>query len=133
MPDLDLRKKYNSYIDKKYRSKGTSIWVLQRRTISTAIQCIDELEKINCSDDEIFTHLFRLTQVSDPVYRNIISAFVSQVELLFSDKDKFAKTLHRFMAVTADKIKRENRYEAFLWRFHLCRNMVQKGSSWMIM
>lgn len=127
MPDLDLRKKYNSYIDKKYRSKGTSIWVLQRRTISTAIQCIDELEKINCSDDEIFTHLFRLTQVSDPVYRNIISAFVSQVELLFSDKDKFAKTLHRFMAVTADKIKRENRYEAFFMALSFMQEYGAKG------
>lgn len=94
----------NRYVDKKYFSKGTSIWVLQRRVMSTAIQCLTEAEDSKLDASEVFVYLFHFAEEAGKDVEYIIKLMASQIELLFSNEEKFAKTLYRFFSDFADEL-----------------------------
>lgn len=111
-----------TYIDKKYQSKGLSVWLLHRRTLGTAFRCIDEFLAEEHENDQYMLFLYHLEQQAHPVYRPIISACTSQLELLLADKEKFVKGLHKFYTNMADQIKKENGYE----RYFMALSFVQE-------
>lgn len=70
--------KYVPIWDKKYRSKGESIWVFQRRTLSSACQVATTLHDMDFGKASTFLfHLVREAEECKP----IIEAVSSQVEL----------------------------------------------------
>lgn len=86
--------KYAPVWDKKYRSKGESIWVFQRRTLSSACQVATTLHDMDFGKASTFLfHLVREAEECKP----IIEAVSSQVELAMANSDKFIKGYHRFL------------------------------------
>lgn len=77
--------KYAPVWDKKYRSKGESIWVFQRRTLSSACQVATTLYDMDFGKASTFLfHLVREAEECKP----IIEAVSSQVELAMANPDK---------------------------------------------
>lgn len=86
--------KYAPVWDKKYRSKGESIWVFQRRTLSSACQVATTLHDMDFGKASTFLfHLVREAEECKP----IIEAVSSQVELAMANPDKFIKGYHQFL------------------------------------
>lgn len=86
--------KYVPIWDKKYRSKGESIWVFQRRTLSSACQVATTLHDMDFGKASTFLfHLVREAEECKP----IIEAVSSQVELAMANPDKFIKGYHQFL------------------------------------
>lgn len=86
--------KYAPVWDKKYRSKGESIWVFQRRTLSSACQVATTLHDMDFGEASTFLfHLVREAEECKP----IIEAVSSQVELAMANSDKFIKGYHQFL------------------------------------
>ena len=86
--------KYAPVWDKKYRNKGESIWVFQRRTLSSACQVATTLHDMDFGKASTFLfHLVRETEECRP----IIEAVSSQVELAMANPDKFIKGYHQFL------------------------------------
>lgn len=76
--------KYAPVWDKKYRSKGESIWVFQRRTLSSACQVATTLHDMDFGKASTFLfHLVREAEECKP----IIEAVSSQVELAMANPD----------------------------------------------
>lgn len=123
----DFQNKLLAYTDKKYRSKGLSIWLLHRRTLGTAFRCIDEFHSEEHESDQYMLFLYHLEQQAHPLYRPIISAFVSQLELLIADKEKFAKGLHKFYTNMATQIKKEKGYEKYFMALSFAQEYNVKG------
>lgn len=117
----------NHYVDKKYFSKGTSIWVLQRRVMSTAIQCLTEAEDSKLDASEVFVYLFHFAEEASKDVEYIIKLMASQIELLFPNEEKFAKTLYRFFSDFADEIKHNNQYETFFMAFTYVQEHAKNG------
>ena len=77
--------KYAPVWDKKYRSKGESIWVFQRRTLSSACQVVATLHDADFGKASTFLfHLAREAEECKP----IIEAINSQIELAMANSDK---------------------------------------------
>lgn len=86
--------KYAPVWDKKYRSKGESIWVFQRRTLSSACQVATTLHDMDFGKASTFLfHLARGAEECKP----LIEAVNSQIELAMANSDKFIKGYHRFL------------------------------------
>lgn len=95
--------KYAPVWDKKYRSKGESIWVFQRRTLSSACQVVATLHDADFGKASTFLfHLAREAEECKP----IIEAINSQIELAMANSDKFIKGYHRLMQELTKPIKK---------------------------
>lgn len=95
--------KYAPVWDKKYRSKGESIWVFQRRTLSSACQVATTLHDMDFAKASTFLfHLVREAEECKP----IIEAVSSQVELAMANPDKFIKGYHQFLQGLTKPIKK---------------------------
>lgn len=95
--------KYVPIWDKKYRSKGESIWVFQRRTLSSACQVATTLHDMDFGKASTFLfHLVREAEECKP----IIEAVSSQVELAMANPDKFIKGYHQFLQGLTKPIRR---------------------------
>lgn len=95
--------KYAPVWDKKYRSKGESIWVFQRRTLSSACQVATTLHDMDFGKASTFLfHLVREAEECKP----IIEAVSSQVELAMANPDKFIKGYHQFLQGLTKPIKK---------------------------
>ena len=85
--------KYVPIWDKKYRSKGESIWVFQRRTLSSACQVATTLHDMDFAKASTFLfHLVREAEECKP----IIEAVSSQVELAMANPDSSLKAIISF-------------------------------------
>lgn len=99
--------KYVPIWDKKYRSKGESIWVFQRRTLSSACQVATTLHDMDFGKASTFLfHLVREAEECKP----IIEAVSSQVELAMANPDKFIKGYHQFLQGLTKPIKKNKDY-----------------------
>lgn len=99
--------KYAPVWDKKYRSKGESIWVFQRRTLSSACQVATTLHDMDFGKASTFLfHLVREAEECKP----IIEAVSSQVELAMANPDKFIKGYHQFLQGLTKPIKKNKDY-----------------------
>lgn len=95
--------KYVPIWDKKYRSKGESIWVFQRRILSSACQVATTLHDMDFGKASTFLfHLVREAEECKP----IIEAVSSQVELAMANPDKFIKGYHQFLQGLTKPIKK---------------------------
>lgn len=95
--------KYVPIWDKKYRSKGESIWIFQRRTLSSACQVATTLHDMDFGKASTF--LFHLARGAEE-YKPIIEAVNSQIELAMANSDKFIKGYHRFLQELTKPIKK---------------------------
>lgn len=112
--------KYAPVWDKKYRSKGESIWVFQRRTLSSACQVATTLHDMDFGKASTFLfHLVREAEECKP----IIEAVSSQVELAMANPDKFIKGYHQFLQGLTKPIKK-NRTMLCISRLLLMRRNV---------
>lgn len=85
--------KYAPVWDKKYRSKGESIWVFQRRTLSSACQVATTLHDMDFGKASTFLfHLVREAEECKP----IIEAVSSQVELAMETPTSSLKAIISF-------------------------------------
>lgn len=125
MADFGLE--MNRYVDKKYSNKGVSIWVLHRRVISTAIQCVAESTDTELDASDVFTFLYHFSEGVKGDSRLILKSITGQVELAFSDPYKFAKSLYRFLSNFGDDIKQNSQYEAFFMAFSYAQEHAKHG------
>lgn len=125
MADFGLE--MNRYVDKKYSNKGVSIWVLHRRVISTAIQCVAEATDTELDASDVFTFLYHFSECVEGDSRLILKSITGQVELAFSDPYKFAKSLYRFLSNFGDDIKQNSQYEAFFMAFSYAQEHAKHG------
>lgn len=91
--ELNIRLKYADIWDKKYRDKGQTIWVFQRRTLSSACVIAAQLREIDF--DKASTFMFHLAKNAGDC-KSIIEAFNSQLELAMVNPDKFIRGFHKF-------------------------------------
>lgn len=112
--------KYVPIWDKKYRSKGESIWVFQRRTLSSACQVATTLHDMDFAKASTFLfHLVREAEECKP----IIEAVSSQVELAMANPDKFIKGYHQFLQGLTKPIKKNKDYARYFKLLLMRRNV----------
>lgn len=116
--------KYAPVWDKKYRSKGESIWVFQRRTLSSACQVATTLHDMDFGKASTFLfHLLREAEECKP----IIEAVSSQVELAMANSDKFIKGYHRFLQELTKPIKKNKDYALYFKAIAYAQECVHLG------
>lgn len=118
--------KYAPVWDKKYRSKGESIWVFQRRTLSSACQVATTLHDMDFGKASTFLfHLVREAEECKP----IIEAVSSQVELAMANPDKFIKGYHQFLQGLTKPIKKNKDYALYFKAIAYAQECVHSGLS----
>lgn len=118
--------KYVPIWDKKYRSKGESIWVFQRRTLSSACQVLATLHDADFGKASTFLfHLAREAEECKP----IIEAINSQIELAMANSDKFIKGYHRFLQGLTKPIKKNKDYALYFKAIAYAQECVHSGLS----
>lgn len=118
--------KYVPIWDKKYRSKGESIWVFQRRTLSSACQVATTLHDMDFGKASTFLfHLVREAEECKP----IIEAVSSQVELAMANPDKFIKGYHQFLQGLTKPIKKNKDYALYFKAIAYAQECVHSGLS----
>lgn len=116
--------KYVPIWDKKYRSKGESIWVFQRRTLSSACQVATTLHDMDFGKASTFLfHLVREAEECKP----IIEAVSSQVELAMANPDKFIKGYHQFLQGLTKPIKKNKDYALYFKAIAYAQECVHLG------
>lgn len=116
--------KYVPIWDKKYRSKGESIWVFQRRTLSSACQVATTLHDMDFGKASTFLfHLVREAEECKP----IIEAVSSQVELAMANPDKFIKGYHQFLQGLTKPIKKNKDYALYFKAIAYAQECVHSG------
>lgn len=116
--------KYAPVWDKKYRSKGESIWVFQRRTLSSACQVATTLHDMDFGKASTFLfHLVREAEECKP----IIEAVSSQVELAMANPDKFIKGYHQFLQGLTKPIKKNKDYALYFKAIAYAQECVHLG------
>lgn len=116
--------KYVPIWDKKYRSKGESIWVFQRRTLSSACQVATTLHDMDFAKASTFLfHLVREAEECKP----IIEAVSSQVELAMANPDKFIKGYHQFLQGLTKPIKKNKDYALYFKAIAYAQECVHLG------
>lgn len=118
--------KYAPVWDKKYRSKGESIWVFQRRTLSSACQVATTLHDMDFGKASTF--LFHLVRESEEC-KPIIEAVSSQVELAMANPDKFIKGYHQFLQGLTKPIKKNKDYALYFKAIAYAQECVHSGLS----
>ena len=104
--ELDFRQKYTDIWDKKYRDKGQTIWVFQRRNLSSACVIASRLREVDF--DKATTFMFHLANKAGDC-KPIIEAFNSQIELAMVNPDKFIKGYHKFFQELTKPLKKEKK------------------------
>ena len=118
--------KYVPIWDKKYRSKGESIWVFQRRTLSSACQVATTLHDMDFAKASTFLfHLVREAEECKP----IIEAVSSQVELAMANPDNFIKGYHQFLQGLTKPIKKNKDYALYFKAIAYAQECVHSGLS----
>ena len=118
--------KYAPVWDKMYRSKGESIWVFQRRTLSSACQVATTLHDMDFGKASTFLfHLVREAEECKP----IIEAVSSQVELAMANPDKFIKGYHQFLQGLTKPIKKNKDYALYFKAIAYAQECVHSGLS----
>lgn len=118
--------KYVPIWDKKYRSKGESIWVFQRKTLSSACQVLATLHDADFGKASTFLfHLAREAEECKP----IIEAINSQIELAMANSDKFIKGYHRFLQGLTKPIKKNKDYALYFKAIAYAQECVHSGLS----
>ena len=118
--------KYAPVWDKKYRSKGESIWVFQRRALSSACQVATTLHDMDFGKASTFLfHLVREAEECKP----IIEAVSSQVELAMANPDKFIKGYHQFLQGLTKPIKKNKDYALYFKAIAYAQECVHSGLS----
>ena len=116
--------KYAPVWDKKYRSKGESIWVFQRRTLASACQVATTLHDMDFGKASTFLfHLVREAEECKP----IIEAVSSQVELAMANSDKFIKGYHQFLQGLTKPIKKNKDYALYFKAIAYAQECVHLG------
>lgn len=116
--------KYVPIWDKKYRSKGESIWVFQRRTLSSACQVVATLHDVDFGKASTFLfHLAREAEECKP----IIEAIGSQIELAMANSDKFIKRYHQFLQGFTKPIKMNKDYALYFKAIAYLQECVHSG------
>lgn len=116
--------KYAPTWDKKYRSKGESIWVFQRRTLSSACQVVATLHDMDFGKASTFLfHLARGAEECKP----IIEAINSQIELAMANSDKFIKGYHQFLQGLTKPIKKNKDYALYFKAIAYLQEYVRSG------
>lgn len=122
--DNALVDKYAPVWDKKYRSKGESIWVFQRRTLSSACQVATTLHDMDFGKASTFLfHLARGAEECKP----LIEAVNSQIELAMANSDKFIKGYHRFLQELTKPIKKNKDYALYFKAIAYAQECVHLG------
>lgn len=96
-------------LDKKYYTKGESIYVLHRRTLQTAKSIIDLINDIPA--DDLYLELYML--VKDKDFGNFVGRYQYVLEMAKEKPDIFAAQLYEFYVNMASKIKKNNYYLRF--------------------
>lgn len=116
--------KYVPIWDKKYRSKGESIWIFQRRTLSSACQVVATLHDVDFGKASTFLfHLAREAEECKP----IIEAIGSQIELAMANSDKFIKRYHQFLQGFTKPIKMNKDYALYFKAIAYLQECVHSG------
>lgn len=96
-------------LDKKYYTKGESIYVLHRRTLQTAKSIIDLINDIPA--DDLYLELYML--VKDKDFGNFVGRYQYVLEMAKEKPDVFAEQLYEFYVNMASTIKKNNYYLRF--------------------
>lgn len=116
--------KYVPIWDKKYRSKGESIWIFQRRTLSSACQVVATLHDVDFGKASTFLfHLAREAEECKP----IIESIGSQIELAMANSDKFIKRYHQFLQGFTKPIKMNKDYALYFKAIAYLQECVHSG------
>ena len=89
-------------LDKKYYTKGESIYVLHRRTLQTAKSIIDLINDIPA--DDLYLELYML--VKDKDFGNFVGRYQYVLEMAKEKPDVFAEQLYEFYLKMASTIKK---------------------------
>ena len=96
-------------LDKKYYSKGESIYVLHRRTLMTVKSIMDLID--NISVDDLSLELYML--VKDKNFGKFVDRYRYVLEMAKEKPDLFAEQLYDFYVKMAATIKKDNYYLPF--------------------
>ena len=100
----DLRK-----LNKKYRSKGPSIYTLRRRVFNSAVGILSLIEEIPFAD--LSWDLYFL--IKDKNFSELANSYKAVLEVAKMQPDKFLNQLYEFYRQTAKKIKEKNLVRPF--------------------
>ena len=101
--------KHAKKVDKKYYSKGESIYVLHRRTLLAAASIIDLISDV--SADDLFLELYML--VKDTNFGSFVGRYQYVLEMAKEKPDVFVEQLYEFYLKMASTIKKNNYYMHF--------------------
>ena len=103
-------------ITKKAKDKPLPVITLQSRTLSTAIQILEEIQ--NIPFEKLAMSLYFYCQ--DVGMKEFTRAYEAQIELAGANPEKFVSGLHRFYNEMAQKIQRQNLFDNFFEFYYRC-------------
>ena len=104
------------HITKKSKGKPMPVVTLQTRTLSTAVEILDDIQAIPF--EKLSMSLYFYCQ--DVGMKEFTRAYEAQLELAGANPEKFALGLHRFYNEMALKIQKENLYDNFFEFYYRC-------------
>ena len=117
MPDMDeMSRIWWRHITKKSKGKPMPVVTLQTRTLSTAVEILDDIQTIPF--EKLSMSLYFYCQ--DVGMKEFTRAYEAQLELAGANPEKFALCLHRFYNEMALKIQKENLYDNFFEFYYRC-------------
>lgn len=108
---LDVKKfmKYHATLDKKMDGKPVVMWIIQKRTLNSALHIVEDLSGKEFSD--VTSIIFRNCQFFPSSI--FIRKFQGQIELAVIEPDKFIINLHGFYNQIAREIKKEKELRSY--------------------
>lgn len=95
---------------KKYWKKGRAICTIQKRTLVTALQIIEEINGIPFENFSLLLYNF----TKDEAFRDFCREYEYAIEMAAIDRDKFSDGLDKFYDKQAKKIKERGLLHPFL-------------------
>ena len=128
MAEIDeMQSRHVSYwkkLNKKLKGKPYPVIIIQRRTLSTAVEILDTIE--NLPFEKLSMSLYFYCQ--DVGMAQFTRAYESQIELAGANPDKFVFGLNEFYTRMASKIRKEDLYDLFFEFYYRCTKQRLRNS-----
>lgn len=112
MEDLEFQLWMHSQskkLDKKYYSKGMTIYILHKRAIASAFSVVDNLRNIEFQDLALTSYFM----IKEAGLNELAHSYEMMLALAKTDRDKFVSRIYEFYVKTADIIKKKGLYKQF--------------------
>lgn len=103
-------------LNRRLEGKPEPMQVLQKRTMNTALQVLDNLEDIPFSKLSMSLYFY----CQDLKMSEFTHLYENQVELAGANPEKFVFQLHKFFNDVSHKIKKEDLYDEFFEFYYRC-------------